>query len=170
MNRKASRSRMDANRHIQSSRFLVKWEEMSVAQVFVAFETTHENAAGAVLFGEARFLQGLVHREQRQHRYPTQPLRGILPNIREPAIIAASDGQFQVRPLGIGTQKNRRVEHLDIYAQLVHMLETSLEIVHFSGFFGGSVAAISSLSHITAVHELLLAGVVISSGRVVQCR
>src|SRR5881398_3104430 len=153
MNRKTSRSRMDANRYIQPSRFLVKWEEMGVVQVFVAFETTYENAAGAILFGEARFLQGLVYREQRQHRYPTQPLRGVLPNIHEPAIIAASDGQFQVRPLGIGTQKNRRVEHLDIHAQLVHMLETSLEIFHFAGFFGGIVADFARLSHINVVNE-----------------
>src|SRR5206468_6600890 len=111
VNRKTSGSRMDANRHIQPSRFLVKREEMSVAQGFVAFETAHENAAGAVLFGEARFLQGLVHREQRQHRYPTQPLRGVLPNVREPAIIAAGAGQFQVRLRGTGRTKNRRVAH-----------------------------------------------------------
>src|SRR5262245_30111360 len=153
MHSEASRSRVYADRQIQPSGFFIQREKMRVAESLVSFEAAHKDTTGAVLFGEARLYQRFIYRQQRQHRHPTQPLRGTLPDIDEPAVVAPGYRQFQLRPARKGPQKNRRIEYLHIDVQLVHVLEAGIDIIHLPGFFRSLVPDISRLPNIHIVDQ-----------------
>ncbi len=73
-------------------------------------------------------------------------------NIGEPAVVAAADGDLPDRLLGDLLDEHGRVEHLDIDAELVHMLEPRRDIFHLASFLRRAHDPAGALSHV--VHFL----------------
>ena len=91
--------------------------------------------------------------KQRQHRHPAQPLRRLFPDIDQPAVIAPRHSQLDFRPARERPQKNRRIEHLDIDIELVHVFEAGFDVFHLARFSRGIVADIARLADIGAVDQ-----------------
>lgn len=113
----------------------------------------HVNPAGAVRLAELKLFTAFVHVEQMGHHRPAQPIRGLLPDIHQPPVIAADQGVFDFRRRGPCPQKHGRVEHLHIDAKLIHVFEAALDVFHLARALGGVGADIAFLGQHAIVHE-----------------
>ena len=112
----------------------VKREEKAVRQIQFAFQAPQEYAAGAVFLTECQFvadLFGIGQGQQRRHQGPWQPPCGLAPDIGEPAVVTAAEGEIDIRRLGDGPKEEGREQDLDIDADLVHMVEPGLNVGQF---------------------------------------
>ena len=119
---------MDTDRKVKAGRLVVDREEIGIAgSAVAAFDALLEHAAGAVIFGPTHLFHRLVDVEQRQNGDPAQPPAAFLCGFGDPAVVGLAQRYVSLRPVGKSVEKKRRVEHLYIDAQFVH--------VAYAGFY-----------------------------------
>src|SRR5918996_276352 len=97
-------------------------------------ECPHENATGAIFFGEAKLIQSIGHTEQRQRTHPAQPAFSLLPDVCQPTVVRAAQGDVYFGPFRALVEEDTRIEYLHIDAQLVHMPQTLIDIFNVTRF------------------------------------
>src|SRR6266567_9598848 len=128
---------MKADRKVEFLRHLIEPEEIRTGEPHLQFQASDEDTAGAVLLAEGEFLARRVHGAQGRHHGPAQAALALFPDIGEPAIVAAAERDFDRGILSPGAQEHRRVEHLDVDIERVHVIETRLDVAHLAGHIGG---------------------------------
>ena len=92
-----------------------------------------EDAAGAVVFGEPQLLQRRLHIDERRNAHPSQAPIGLGATVGEPAVVAPRLRHLPLRPRIGNHQKERRIDDLDLGAQLVHVAQAGLHVEELAG-------------------------------------
>ncbi|TMA59362.1 MAG: hypothetical protein E6J73_15765 [Deltaproteobacteria bacterium] len=69
-------------------------------------------------------------------------------NVGEPAIIAFADRDLPLGLIGNLLDEHSWIKHLDVDAELVHVLEPRRHVFHFSGFLRTVHVAAGALGHV----------------------
>src|SRR5262245_40499393 len=125
-----------SHRQVEPAHLLVERIEIGIGDQTASFDATHENAAGSMLLAKLELLQRRAHIQQGQDTDPPKPPLPLAVNVGEPAIIALGNGNFPLDLVGYLLDKNRRIEHLNVNTQLVHVFEPGRYVFHLAGFPG----------------------------------
>ena len=121
------------------ARLVVDREEIGIAGGAVAaFDALLEHAAGAVILRPTHLFHRLVDVEQRQNGDPAQPPAAFLCGFGDPAIVGLAKRYVDLRPIGKSVEKKRRVEHLHVDAQFVHVAYAGLYVQQLARCLYGS--------------------------------
>ncbi len=112
--------------------FVINRIEIRVGEQTLAFDRPHQNGAGAVFFRPANLIESVGHAERRRHARPTEPSFSLLPDIGEPAIPALAQRDFHRGAIGGGFDKHGVVQHLDIDAGLIHVLDAQIDVAQLA--------------------------------------
>jgi hypothetical protein len=93
-----------------------------MAEALVVDQAAHEDAAGAVGFGELDLGDHARRIDHRHHGNPLKPAFAPGTDIDQPLVVTAADrvldfGSCRQRP-----EKQRRIQHLNVDIELVHVL------------------------------------------------
>src|SRR5215475_13786888 len=113
-----------SHRQVEATYLLVEGIKIGIGDQPAPFDPTHENAAGSMLLAKLEILQRRAHVQQGQDTNPSEPPLPLPVNVGEPAVVALGNGDFPLDLVGYLLDKNRRIEHLNVDAQLVHMFES----------------------------------------------
>ena len=86
-----------------------------------------------MLFAELQFFEYVIHIEERWHHHPAKTVRGFLDDVGHPAVVTATERKIGLWPPRRGKNEDRRIDHLDVDAQLVHMFDPDTEVAHIPG-------------------------------------
>src|SRR5215813_9296895 len=125
--------RVNADRQIELARRIVEREEIGNTEPPVGFKPSQVDATGAVLFAERQFLGHSIQVEQRRNHHPAKTVRRFLYDVGHPTVVAATQGEVSLRPPRRWKDKNRRIDYLDVDAELVHVFDPDIEIAHVPG-------------------------------------
>ena len=131
--RESAAGRVHAQGDVESGRLVIQRVEIGIGEQPVPLRAADEDAASAVLLGVPDFVQGLLHVQQRQDGRPAQPAPGLLADRRQPAIVAAAQRHLHLGPGSDRHEEDRRIEHLNVHAQLVHVLEPHRYVAQLTG-------------------------------------
>src|SRR5262249_36797358 len=120
---------VEADTQVETSRLLVQGKEIRIVHRVRALEWTEKHAAGAMLFGESHLVNRIRHAQQGGDTHPAQLPLPTLADARDPAVVCAAKSNIHRRAVGIGVQKEAGIEHLNLDAELVDMLQASLDVL-----------------------------------------
>src|SRR5215470_5546518 len=123
-----------SHRQVEPAYLLVEGIKIRIGDQPLPFDAAHENAAGSMLLAKLEFLQRRAHIQQGQDTNPSEPPLPLPVNVGEPAVVALGDGDFPLDFVGYLLDKNRRIKHLNVDTQLVHVFEPGRYVFHLSGF------------------------------------
>ena len=112
---------VDADGHVEIAGLPIDGEERVVREQPLPFEAVHEDPAGAVVLAEADLLDGPVRGPRRRQHHPPDTAASLLPDLREPAVVTPAERPLHIGAGGQRTQKQRRIDDLDVHGQLVHV-------------------------------------------------
>lgn len=92
-----------------------------MAQAFVVHQAAHEDTAGAAGIGKLDFRDHARRIDHRHHGDPLEPPLAFGCDIDEPLVVASADRVLDFRSCRERPEKQRRIEHLDVDVELVHM-------------------------------------------------
>src|SRR5215510_1910226 len=123
-----------SHRQVEPAYLLVEGIKIGIGDQPAPFDAAHENTAGSMLLAKLEFLQRRAHIQQGQDTNPSEPPLPLPVNVGEPAVVALGDGDFPLDFVGYLLDKNRRIKHLNVDTQLVHVFEPGRYVFHLSGF------------------------------------
>ncbi len=106
--------------------------EVRIVQSQIAFHAAKEHSHRALLFRPFHFRQRGLDIAQRQDRDPFEPIRRLGAGIGDEAVISAAQGDLEFRIVGKINQKQRRIDHLNLDTELVHVFEPRQRIGQFA--------------------------------------
>src|SRR5215510_8033168 len=123
-----------SHRQVEPAYLLVEGIEIGIGDQTTPFDAAHENTARSMLLAKLEFFQRRAHIQQGQDTNPSEPALPLPVNVGEPAVVAPGNGDFPLDLIGYLLDKNRRIEHLNVDTQLVHVFEPGRYVFHLSGF------------------------------------
>src|ERR1051325_7786348 len=89
---------------------------------------------------------------QRRHEHPAKTIRFFSDDVGHPAVVAPRYGEVGVGPAAYRCDKKSRIDHLAVYAELIHVFDAQREISHLSGADRWLSAHIAARNN-SAVHQ-----------------
>src|SRR6266850_5521175 len=114
--------RVHANGQVELHRGVIHRIKIGIAQAPIRFQASQVHAARAMLLAELELIGDATHVKQRWYNHPTKSVRRLGDDIGHPAVVAAANRKIDLGAARRRKNKNRRIDHLNVDAELVHVL------------------------------------------------